>query len=262
MNFDNPYLGCKQGIVVECKNRQMRSISQTEINKWLQELINAIECAQSAPELQYLNMGEMNLNTGLLLIHANDYFDTEKYKSYLCNLKVPSRRNPINIFIAGNNEINMWNSLRNKIEKDFTKDFRFIYPSIEGSNMEIGNYITINQLYSRYIFAQDVKFVEMKEAGTAYQAPKVRKIMISFDDISISNFKYMWSMFKALQLQDATEFVFVFYPRKSDDAEFVRTNFVKTLYQITQPINDEIAKKIKVDFIDNRNLSPVDVGGE
>ena len=84
--------------------------------------------------------------------------------------------------------------------------------------------------------------------------------MISFDDISIGNFKYMWSMFKALQFQDAKELVFVFYPRSSTDAEFVRDNFVKSLYQIQQPINNEIAQKIKIEFIDNRNLSPVDIG--
>ena len=260
MNFNNPYLGRKQGIVVECKNRQMRSITQAEIDKWLQELINAIECAQSTPELQYLDIGDTNLNTGLLLIHANDKFDPEKFTKYLCNINAPSRRNPINIFIAGNEEINMWNSLRSKIEKDFTKEFRFIYPSIEGSNMEMGNYITINQLYSKYIFAQDVKLVERSEDGATYQAPKVRKIMFSFDNISIDNFKYMWSMFKALQFQDAKELVFVFYPRRSTDAGFVRENFIKSLYQILQPINDEIEQKIKIEFIDNRNMSPVDIG--
>lgn len=89
----------------------------------------------------------------------------------------------------------------------------------------------------------------------------VRKIMISLDDISIGNFKYMWSMFKALQFQDAKELIFVFYPRKNDDVEFVRTNFIKTLYQIPQPITKEIEKKIKLDFIDNRNLSPIEMGG-
>ena len=50
MNFYNPYLDGMQGIVVECKNRQMKSITQSEIDKWLSEFINAIECAQSASE--------------------------------------------------------------------------------------------------------------------------------------------------------------------------------------------------------------------
>lgn len=261
MNFNNPYLGCNQGIIVECKNRQMKSITQSEIDKWLQELINAIECAQSAPELQYLEMGYSNLNTGLLLIHANDSFDTNKFKKYLSNLKVPSRRNPINIFIAGNEEINLWNSLRNKIEKDYTKEFKFIYPSIEGSNMEMGSYVTINQLYSKYIFGQDVVYIQKDEDGVVYPVPMVRKIMISLDDISIGNFKYMWSMFKALQFQDAKELVFVFYPRKKGDVEFVKENFIKTLYQISPPITKDIERKIKLDFMDNRNLSPIEMEG-
>lgn len=36
----------------------------------------------------------MNLNTGLLLIHANDAFNKRLFDKYLSNLKVPSRRNP------------------------------------------------------------------------------------------------------------------------------------------------------------------------
>ncbi|RFZ78811.1 hypothetical protein DS742_11935 [Lacrimispora amygdalina] len=261
MRFSNPYLGNKQGIIIECKNRQMKSITQAEIDKWLAELINAIECAQSAPELESIDTEGTNLNTGLLLIHANDSFNAGNFNKYLCNLKVSSRRNPINIFIAGNDEINRWNSLRDKIEKDYSKEFRFIYPSIEGSNMELGTYITVNQLYSKYIFAQDVIYVEKDEDGVKYPVPMLRKIMISFDDISIGNFKYMWSMFKAFQFQDAKELVFIFYPRRSDDVEFVKANFIKILYQANPSITEEMEKKIKIDFFDNRNLSPVDGGG-
>jgi hypothetical protein len=127
--------------------------------------------------------------------------------------------------------------------------------------MELGTYITINQLYSKYIFAQDVIHEQRNEGGVSYMIPMLRKIMISFDDISIGSFKYMWSMFKAFQFQDAKELVFIFYPRKVDDVEFVKDNFIKTLYQATPSITKEIEKKIKIDFIDNRNISPVDAGG-
>lgn len=261
LKFYNPYLGRDQGVIVECKNRQMRSITSSSMNTWLQELINEIECAQSASELQNIELGDMNINTGLLLIHANDSFDEGKYKSYLRNLKAPSKRNPINIYIASNDEINKWNSLHKKIEEDYTDQFCYIYPSIEGSNMEKGDYITINQLFSKYIFAQDVRKVTKNNNGVPYEVPLTRKIMISFDKISINSFKYMWSMFKALQFQDADELVFLFYPQKKDDVVFVNTNFTKVLHQIDQPITQEIEKKICIDFIDNRTLSPVDMGG-
>lgn len=260
MSFNNPYLGCKQGIVIECKNRQMKSITQSELDLWLNELIYAIECAQSAAELENIDMADTNLCTGLLLVHANDNFDKMKFDNYLSNLKIPSRRNPINIFIAGNAEINRWNSLRDKIEKDYSESFRFFYPSIEGSNMELGKYITINQLYSRYVFAQDVFEVQKEEDGMPYTVPMVQKIIISFDDVSIESFRYMWSMFKEFQFQDAKKLVFIFYPRKTGDAEFIENNFIKTLYQVTPPITPEIERKIKIDYIDNRDLSPVDMG--
>lgn len=174
---------------------------------------------------------------------------------------MPTRRNPINIFIAGNEEINKWNSLRDKIEKDYSDKFQFIYPSIEGSNMESGKYITINQLYSKYVFAQDITETKQIEDGIEYYFPQTKKILISFDEISTDSFKYMWSMFKSFQFQDAKELVFIFYPQKKDDVEFVKDNFIKTLYQVTPPIKLEIENKIKIDFMDNRNISPVDMGG-
>ena len=87
------------------------------MNIWLNELINTIECAQSAEEMQDINLSDTNLCTEMLLVHANDKLDQEKFTSFLRNMKVPNRRNPINIFVAGNNEINRWNSLRNKIER-------------------------------------------------------------------------------------------------------------------------------------------------
>lgn len=260
MSFENPYLRCRQGIVIECKNWQMKSITQDKINTWVSELIGAIECAQSAPELENIDMEGTNLCTGLLLVHANDNFDRKKFNEYLSNLSVSSRRNPINIFVAGNDEINQWNSLRDKIEKDFTDRFQFVYPSIEGSNVEQGKFITINQLYSKYIFAQDIGRRLQEKNGTTYNEPVFRKILFSFDDISIDSFKYIWSMFKFYQFPDAEELVFVFYPRKIEDVEFVEQNFVSTLYKIDKPITADIERKIRIEFIDNREISPVDLG--
>ena len=48
---------------------------------------------------------------------------------------------------------------------------------------------------------------------------------------------------------------------KIQNVEFVKDNFINTLYQIQQPITENIASRIKLEFIDNRSLSPVDMGG-
>jgi len=83
MSFWNPYLGGKQGIIVECKNRKMAGITQEKMNTWLNELINTIECTQSTEEMEDINLEDTNLCTGMLLVHANDKFDGEKFNSYL-----------------------------------------------------------------------------------------------------------------------------------------------------------------------------------
>ena len=90
----------------------MRSITQSDIEEWVKELINNIECAQSSDELQDIDLTDIvKLNTGLLLIHANENWDRKKFYTYLSKLKNINRRNPINIYIAGNDRIEMWTSV-------------------------------------------------------------------------------------------------------------------------------------------------------
>lgn len=128
--FTNPYIAGNQGIVVECKNRQMGSITRATIEEWVKELINNIECAQSAPELVDVDLRNTTLNTGLLLIHANDKFDQQKFYDHLSKIAFPNRRNPINIFIAANDRIAQWTSLFAKVKTSYNNGFSFIYPSM------------------------------------------------------------------------------------------------------------------------------------
>lgn len=258
MKFDNPYISKKQGVVVECKNRQMQSITKENIEKWVKELVNSIECAQSSEELSDFDLENTTLNTGLLLIHANDSFDEEKYWKYLKEIAVSGRRNPINIFIAGNNEIDQWNSLITFVKSTFTNNFSYIYPSINGSTKTSSNCLSINSLYSKYFFAQHTKMIPRTQDGVQYDFPIKQAIMFSFDCISKDSFRYMWSMFKYYQFEDCEEYVFVFYPRNTGDIEFIKENLVRSLTSGGKPLSEEIANKIKICFLANRKLSPVD----
>lgn len=259
--FDNPYTAAQQGIIIECKNRQMKSITQPEIEKWVKELINNIECAQSAPELSEIDLAGAPLNTGLLLIHANDAFDVDKFYGYLKSIHFPNRRNPINIFIAANDKINLWTSLFAKIKSSYNDNFSFLYPSINGYSKKNQNTLTVNAMYSRYLFAQSTYAVPKRNGINSYDEPHTQNIMFFFDEITIDNFKYAWSMFKHYQLQGEDRYVFVFYPRKKDDVAFVKENFMATLKSGEKPISDVESEKIVLDFIDNRTLSPIEVGG-
>lgn len=259
--FDNPYGRVKQGIIIECKNRQMASITQKDIEDWLKELINNIECAQSAPELSDLNLDNTSINTGLLLIHANDSFNGEKFYGYLKKISCLSRRNPINIFIAANDKIDMWTSLFKTIKTTFIKDFTFIYPSINNFSKQYKTSLTINGLFSKYLFAQST-YIEKKHNGShEYEEPHTQNILFFLDEITVDNFKYAWSMFKYYQLQGEDKYIFVFYPRKKGDVDLVNEKFILTLKSGDMPISDEEAKKIEIQFIDNRSLSAIETGG-
>lgn len=259
--FTNPYIAGSQGIIIECKNRQMVSITQANIEEWAKELINNIECAQSAPELANIDLANTTLNTGLLLIHINDKFDPQKFYGYLSKITFPNRRNPINIFIAANDRISQWTSLFTKIKTSYNDGFSFIYPSINESSKVSQKFLTINGMYSKYLFGKSTYTVQRDYGGNVYAEPHTQNMLFFFDELTVDNFRYAWSMFKYYQLQGVDKYVFLFYPRKNGDVDFVKENFISTLKSGETPIEDSEAAKIAIDFIDNRYLSPIETGG-
>ena len=227
--FTNPYIAGNQGIVVECKNRQMGSITRATIEEWVKELINNIECAQSAPELVDVDLRNTTLNTGLLLIHANDKFDQQKFYDHLSKIAFPNRRNPINIFIAANDRIAQWTSLFAKVKTSYNNGFSFIYPSINESNKISQKSLTINALYSKYLLGCSTYNIQKDIAGNTYQEPHTQNMLFFFDEITVNNFRYAWSMFKYYQLQGADRYVFLFYPRRTGDVDFVKEHFIASV---------------------------------
>lgn len=260
-SFSDPYSKFSQGVIIECKNRQMKSINQTHVDAWIEELQNSIECSHAAPELAKYRSDSLEISTGLLLIHANDNYDSEKMRRYLRGATMRIKRTKMSIYVATNDHIDMWQSLV-KYVKSLKGEFSFVYPSINESNIREEKYITLNYLFSRYLFAENITQETQSESnGLVSSRPKRTRIMFCFDSLSLSSFQYMWSMFKHFQFggRIADKYMFVFYPSTSDDAEFVRSNFIKSLSSgIPHPIEKEDQDKIVIEFLDNRHLSPVD----
>lgn len=165
------------------------------------------------------------------------------------------------IYIASNIQIDMWQSVISYIhKKDGT--LSFVYPSINESNPCSTNYITVNFLFSKYVFAEQVHKVEGTGSnGFPITEYKRNRIVFSFDDIAVESFQYLWSMFKKFQFTDhlVEKYIFVFFPRSKDDVKFVNDNLIKSLENgITPPIAPEDKDKIQIEFLENRHLSPVD----
>lgn len=256
----DPYRGQKLGIITECKNRQWQSINRSSLNEWVKELEYSIDCAQNTSDLMEVNLNECVVNTGILLVHANDgNFDQTAFYEYLSSIETKSRRNPINIFIAGNDKIDRWDALFKKITNAYKDGFKYVFPCIDYSKYVTDNYLTINHLFSNFIFGEREFYEEHNDGITSISSKLAKKqhIIFSFDDFSINAFKYLCSLFKHFQFESAHEYVFCFYPKKPEDIEFTNENFIRaiTLENGKSMIDD---KKIKIDFIWNRHISPVD----
>lgn len=241
-------IGEKQAVLIECKNRQMQSITASSVKEWVQEIINNVECTQSATELKDANIDTSVLSTGLLIIHANDSTHSDyQIDDILKGLSAPNRRNPINIFIATNRELSMWTSMFQFIENTFsTGDFMFVYPSINNMGKEHLKHISINSLYSKYVFAQHKYPHEYVDGNRKITETKESNIMFSFDDISMDSFRYMWSMFKYYQMQGSNDYKFCFYPRKSADTQLLtKENFINAIIQDDVEFTTEAVKFLK-----------------
>lgn len=257
-NYYDPYKEMKIGVITECKNYQWESINPSNLQKWFNQLIDTIECAQCSEQLEEYNSKCDVINTGILLVHANDdKYDEIKFREYLSKLKYPSKRNPINIFIAGNKDIEKWDSMFTYIEQNFNYEknkFQFYNPSILSSGLRKYSYITLLQLYSSYIFAQNKtdKIERTSRGESTYQINQ--QIMFSFDKVSVNSFQYICDMFKELQLENLDEYIFCFYPEAKEDIEIINQKFMNCAIDAFGKDNKE---KIKVVILDNRRLSPV-----
>ena len=264
--YYDPYKNQNIGIITECKNYQWQSINQSNMQKWFNQLLDTIECSQINESMGEYTSQCDGVNTGILLIHANDgKYNEEEFRKYLNQLKYPSKRCTTNIFIASNKEIEKWDSMFEYIEKKFSNEkdkFGFYYPSILQSNLEKFPYITLTQLYSSYIFADNETEVSTSNYGQTIINTIHQKIIFSFDKIGDNSFQYLLSMFRELQLQSANEYIFCFYPESKEDVEQINDKFKK--YVETEFNNNKSEKlqvnmnKVKIHILDNRRLSPVD----
>lgn len=252
--YYDPYKQKTIGIITECKNYAWSSIATANLQKWFDQLLGTIECAQISEELNEYNKQCETNNTGILLVHANDgKYDEKKFREYLSNLTYKSRKNTTNIFIASNNEIEKWDAMFACIEKEFKEsDFNFYYPSIMGSKLMKTKYITLDQLFSTYVFAENIKEEDYDKDGIKGKKRIVQSIVFSFDKIDKNAFLYLCNMFKELQLERADEYIFCFYPYTKEDSEYINENFIECIKPKLE------SEKVKVKILDNRRLSPVD----
>lgn len=258
--FD-PYKNRRLAIITECKNYQWKSITDKKISEWIEELVNTIDCASVNEDIsQYSEQFDI-FNTGILLIHGNDGFNKDDFYGYLQKVKYPSRRSPINIYIAGNDRIEQWIALNDYINVNYRHGeqiFKFVYPFIGENKYSEHDHITINHLFSRFIFARREYYKDdgFQKGKLSHKEPCEQYIVFCFDTFSEEAYKYVCSMFKYFQFEKAHEYVFCFYPQKEQDIEHVKKNFLNVLNKAEKHYSLDVSK-VKYDFLINPRISRV-----
>lgn len=264
----DPYRNQNQAIITECKNYEWKSIIPSNIEKWVEELVNNLDCAANDVAIGALSENFDTINTGILFIHANDgKYDKNIFYDYLDQIKFPIKRSSQSIYIASDNKFNEWIAMFDYINSNLkpsnskeTTQFKFVYPSIGPSKYYEQDCITVNHLFSRFVFGKRVFMKEDKsqtKSGMCLQKPCEQSIIFSFDSFSIDSFRYLYGMFKHFQFEKADEYIFCFYPQTVNDIEYTKKEFIKSLK--TSPDKFDIDEsKILLEFLKNPEISRVD----
>lgn len=259
MEYKDPYISGIQGVFIECKNRCWNKINKNEIETWVNEEINLIDCARNNCELQDFYAEGASKDCALLLINCNDgKFDKVKFEKYLSELTIPNKRNPYKIFIAGNNMIERWDAIARMIKESYHDELSILYPSINNSQPLVEKYWSLNHLFSKYIFCETKEKVSVGRGGDIH----IDKILVVFffDKICVESFQYMWSMCRAFQYENHYDgFDICFWTETIEESDCIKENFKSVISNYDGGnVSPEIVDKIKIKFLLNRKLNPVD----
>ncbi len=258
--YEDPYINRIQGVFVECKNRQWRSISSSNIEKWVDELINTMECASYNQELHGYYAENSDKNCGLLLINTNDGgFDKTKFYNYIENITNKNKRIPIKIFIAGNDMLNKWWAIDNINATDYNRNLQYIHLSINNSRPLKNRCLSINHLFSKYIFCEFEYTKEYQEGTDKVTRTRNRLVIFCFDKICKESFTYLWSLCRFYQCEiNYNEYDICFFPESSIDTNIIKEDFINTLKSYDGGIEPDILRNINVKYLQNRELTVVE----
>lgn len=259
MEYDDPYIGGVQGVFIECKNRVWSGINKTQIESWVNEEINLIDCARNNSELQEFYSDGADKNCALLLINCNDEkFNQAKFDEYLSCIQIQNKRTPYKVFIAGNNMIEKWDAIARMIKESYHDDLSVLYPSINNSQPISEKYWSINHLFSKYVFCETKEQVQVGRSGDIH----INKVLVIFffDKISAESFQYMWSMCRSFQYENQYEaFDICFWTESKEENDYITENFITILSNYDDgKVSKDIIDSIRIKFLLNRKLNPVD----
>lgn len=250
--FYNPYRERNEAVIVECKNRQWSNYTTSNLELWIEELVNTVECAPNDPKVSQL-LGDYILTDGILMFHSSDNnYEQEKAKKNLKSAKIPVRRQPTMLYVADPNKLEKIASINEAINNfkgnQVIEKFRVIYPIINNSNWQGVSVITPEYLFSDYIIFDYQEKLSIGQTSTKV----IKKGIFCFDGINKKSLIYLKDLTKKFQLEaygeEKTEIEILFYPNSVSDIRHI-----KNLCQ-----QDEFKNYFRFSFLKNPHISDVD----
>ena len=253
--YYDPYYQSEQGVLVESKNWQFKSITSEAIKKWFKQITDCMECIQVSNTIQQITTAPVK--NAVLMCWANDEYNHDEFVKRLKNVRLNNKKYECNIFVASNYEILRWCSLINTINqiKIISQDFKIIYPNVStlGTNLVKAEHITLLHLYSKYIFAQ----AKVEVNSGRIRETRDQLIVFSFDTVTAQSLDFLYDLIRQLNLQDAQDYIFYFYEREVGIRHIVQEFHSRIEGQVRGDINNPSNIMIKyLDIFDGLRSIP------
>lgn len=205
MTYFDPYRGRHRGILLESKNYSWENYASQKMNKFFTDTLSKVEGVPESDEFnEKLNFGQADLcNAGLLGIWTKDQenYDHDKFKEYISDISVPrKRRKAYQLLVLGHENLKRLADLQKTyqgiIERNQEAEFDFYYPSLSDSDSARLPHLTMEYLFSDYVFAK-------LEGVDEVQGDQGVSIVFTFEEMNIENLRFMYQALRRYQMVDA-----------------------------------------------------------
>lgn len=204
---------CNQQVVlVEAKTyERMDSFSRSDVQNWVTRFITKLDCIPHSSDFhkEFHPDADADYHLGIigLWVREHETFSQEKLQSWLSQLQLPEKRNPLNICFISNNVIGQMWSIHEKIASLNKREYREVvpyFPDYGDLPHADGSCIPIEVLLSKFIFykAKKVQALKGGKRSNNYDASLVFYLghIANYDD-----FRFIGLALKYFQLLQADE---------------------------------------------------------
>lgn len=195
--YYNPITDRYEVIVIECKRRKFESFTKGNVDTWIEELINTIECSNDSSIVNPYLKGSAIVGGMLIYCDSDGKYDPVKSQTVIKQLKIPSKKTPLPIYLATPTILDRWKNMLLKIKEIGGTPLSVVYPSVAGSQWSKNPILIPSILFSDYIITSRTENIKIENATVE----KEIKSIFSFDKIGVNLLPYIKDMVQQLQLE-------------------------------------------------------------